>query len=368
MTVVSEGMDVAKVRNVAAAMISLGARVDDVRGRGKAQTAVLQHAWEGPDLEKFTDRWNSSLPAITNAGQALRDFGRDLHHQADQQTEASDGVGGRGRREIPTIPRCPLPPPPPKKPGFFERIWDGIKGAIKGVLDFTKKVLDGITDLFNNMVVKIGLLINDLVEGLKKVSAEFRKWIDDAVRGIGNFVKKWAPKLLDWGKKAMPFLKVLGKFAKAIPVLSVIAAVWDAKDVFVDLWNGKINPHEFWNKIVLGGAATVASFFPGPGTLISVALTLEQMRHEHIGKLDSWIADKTGIDEGIIKGLRVGLSSGTSPLAIFDLLPNQDFDLPGPSPAEVFDDAVRGAGDLWDKVKKMDPPIIGLPPIPLPWP
>lgn len=354
MTTVSEGMDVAKVRHVAASMIGLSGRMDDVKGRGKAQAATLQQAWEGPDLEKFTERWHDALPAITHAGQALRDFGRDLHHQADQQVTASDGAGAGpgGRPRVPTIPPCPFPPLPPGARRVFERIWEGLKDSAKKVLEGIGKILDGISAVFNNALVKAGLLVNDLIEGLKKVSDDFVKWADDLAKKAGSLISRWAPKLIDLGESVLPVVKFLGKFAKAIPVLGVVAAVWDAKDVFVDLWNGKVNWHDVWNKIVLGGGSAVAGFFPGPGTLISVALTLEQMRYEHMPKLYDW-AESKGIPKVFVPGL--------TPLP--DFIPDKDFDIPGPAPKEIF-------GDMWDQIRsgQLEPPIIGIPPGTLPWP
>lgn len=370
MTTVTEGMDVAKVRNVATAMLSLAARVDDVRGAGSSQVVTLEGAWSGEDLETFSDGWHDALPGIYRTSAAMRGFGRDLHHQADQQQEAS-GFGPGAPGPVPPLP--PLPPILPPIPtgekdgrGLLDRLWDGVKDVATRAWEGFKKIASGILDLLTHPWAAALVFIKDVA---KFVYDQFEK-VKNKVVGLvtkgANFLKKWAPKLLELGKKALPVLKVLGKFAKAIPILNVGLFLWDAKDVFVDLWNGEINPHEFWNKIILGGASTIAGFFPGVGTVISLALAGEQLRSEFFNWADTKLADALGIPKWAVTVPRAVIMAPLSPLGLFDMLPDENFDLPGPSPKE----AVTGGWEAIKDVARNDPGIgfnNPTPGLPEPW-
>lgn len=334
MTAVAEGMDVGRVRNVAAAMLSLASRTDDVRDAGNAQIKVLQGAWEGPDLEKFSEGWSATMPRVASAATAMRHAGQDLHRQADDQEKTSDGIG-----------RSPVGPIGKQQPGFFERLWNGIKGLATTVVSGLKSAFDAVMDFIGRIpewVITTIQTVKTIVSSAWKIFKSIKDILKPVTKALTGIAK------------------VLAKFSKLLPGVGALAAIWDAKDVFVDLWNGEINPHEFWNKVVLGGGAAVAAFFPPWGTLISGVLTLEQLRHEWAPKFDQWVSDQTGIDPNIVKGARF-LFQG--PIAtIGDLMPDENFDLPGPSPREVV-------GGAWDAAKEVAEnfPLPSIP-NPLPWP
>lgn len=362
---VTEGMDVERVRSIAQQMIGLSTKVDDVRSSGQGQVARLKGVWAGPDLEQFEDRWHNVLPRVHDAGQAMREFGRLLRAQADDQEETSKDGGSRQRTRPPHTP----PPQPPGRcePGnslldrILDRIGDTIEKVWKGFESAVDWFKDKIWTPFSNISI-----VADIVEGLRKVSDEFKKWTDDLLRqgkkildGVGSAIEKWAPKLLKWGEQAMPFIKGLGKFGKIIPGVGVAFWAWDMKDLAVDWWNGEINPHDFWNKGVLGTASMVAGFFPGPGTLISGLLAAEQLRHQYMPQLDGWVADQLGIEQKYVTWTRVAATAPVSPLALADLLPNKHYDLPGPSPKEQVQ-------AVWDGIRDAGDPFCDL--NPLPWP
>lgn len=362
---VSEGMDVERVRSIAQQLISLSTKVDDVRSSGQGQVARLKGVWAGPDLEQFEDRWHNVLPRVSDAGQAMREFGRLLRAQADDQEDTSKDVGGRNPSRPPTVP----PPYPPGRcePGqsFLDRILDGIGKTVQSVLKGIEKAVDWFVDKIWTPFSNISL-VADIIDLVRRASDNFKQWTDDLLKrgksllddGL-NVIKKWAPKILKWGESALPALKVLSKFGKAIPWVGAGVALWDMKGLAQDWWNGEINPHEFWNKGILGGGAAIAAFFPPIGTAISVGLTLEQLRHEHMPKMDGWLADKMGVDQKYVTWARVAAMSPFYPMALADLLPNKEFDLPGPSPKEMAESAWNSVKDAGGAIRDLNP---------LPWP
>ncbi|WP_433954958.1 WXG100 family type VII secretion target [Janibacter indicus] len=357
---VTDGMDVERVRSIAQQLLSQSTKIDDVRSSGEGQIGVLEGAWSGPDLKKFEDGWDSAMPQLDHAGQALRNFGRELARQANDQEKASDGVGGR--TGVPVVP--------PGKSGegqsLLDRIVKGIGNALKGLWDAFSGAVDWVKD---NIWTPLGipLILKDIVEGLRKVADDFKKWTDDLVAKAGKWFDETFPKLLKWGEKLAPVGKFLAKFGKVfgkiIPGAGVFFWAWDMKDLVVDLWNGEVNPAELWNKGVLGTASMIAGFVPGWGTLISAAIAVEQLRHEYMPKMDGWIADKLGVPTEFVTGGRVALMSAMNPVMapfyMADLLPNENFDLPGPSPKELWDNGVDAVKDAGDTLANLNP---------LPWP
>ncbi|WP_191564988.1 WXG100 family type VII secretion target [Janibacter melonis] len=364
---VTEGMDVERVRSIATQLMDLGSRVEDVRQEGQTRVDVLDDVWAGPDLEHFQRSWRATVPRLTHAGQAMRDYGQRLDDQAEDQDDASASIGGRAPgAPTPPVP-LPLPPLPPGRTGqgqsLLDRIWDALDRVTQPVRDLVTGVLDGITGVFNNLAVKFSMIAADLVDAFREISPKFKAWLAATGGVISRFVAKWAPKLVPLGRSLLPVLGIGAKFLKALPYVGAGVALWEMKGVFSDAWNGRANPHEIWNKVILGGGSSVAAFFPPYGTLVSVGLTLEQLRHEHMPKLDGWLAEQTGISEDVIRIGRVGLMAPMNPLVLADLLPDTDFDLPGPSPSEI-------ASGTWDTIKDVATNPIPLPslPNPLPWP
>lgn len=357
---VTDGMDVERVRSIAQQLLSQSTKIDDVRTSGEGQIGVLEGAWSGPDLEKFQDGWDSAMPQLDHAGQALRDFGRELARQANDQDKASGGGGGG--KGGPVVP--------PGKSGegqsLLDRIVKGIGNALKGLWDAFSGAVDWVKD---NIWTPLGipLILKDIVEGLRKVADDFKRWTDDLLKKAGKWFDETFPKLLKWGEKLAPVGKFLAKFGKVfgkiIPGAGVAFWLWDMKDLAQDLWNGEINPAELWNKGVLGTISMVAGFFPGVGTLVSAVVALEQLRHEYAPKIDGWVEDKLGLPDGSVTAIRVAttiaLVPQAAPLVLMDLLPNKNFDIPGPSPKELWDNGVDAVKDAGDTLADLNP---------LPWP
>lgn len=94
---VAEGMDPARVREIATRLRRNADRVDEVCESGRAQLGVLLAQWSGPDLEGFQDRWEDASPQVRETARLMRAAIEDLFAQADAQVEASGGEGGGGR-------------------------------------------------------------------------------------------------------------------------------------------------------------------------------------------------------------------------------------------------------------------------------
>lgn len=88
------GMDVERVRSIAQQLLAQGAKIGDVASTGRGQLGVLDGAWKGSDVEDFSGRWGGAEKAAHEASQGLRSYAELLIRQADDQQQASDGVGG----------------------------------------------------------------------------------------------------------------------------------------------------------------------------------------------------------------------------------------------------------------------------------
>lgn len=91
---VEQGMDVERIRSIAQQLMSQGDKITAVASTGRAQMRVLDGAWEGADLQDFGGRWETAETTAQGAGESVRRFGELMALQADQQQDASDGVGG----------------------------------------------------------------------------------------------------------------------------------------------------------------------------------------------------------------------------------------------------------------------------------
>lgn len=369
MTTVSEGMDSGRVREIARSMMAMGQRVESVESRGQSQLATLEGAWAGEDLTAFADRWHEAVPQLQHAGQALHDMGRDLFGQAGEQEGASrgSGTGHPTPREFPDLPPTTTGPLPEGQ-GVLDRILGAIIDQAEGVGDGMAAALDGLSRGMNQLFLKMPMVLSSLVGSLRELSTDFAKWTDELIASTRKAIDAWAPKLTNLGEKLLPVPRFLSKFAKVIPGLGAVVAAWDAQEVLSDLWHGKINPHEYWNKIALGGVASVAGFFPGVGTLVSGLLTLDQVGQEYAPRFDDWVADHTGLDPATVTTARSLLQGPVA--TIGDLLPDESLDLPGPAPEEVVRDGWEAVKDVSSHIP--DPPIRlpspSLPDVDLPWP
>lgn len=271
MTTVSHGMDVARVREIATQVQGLAGRVDDVRTKGTAQIGTLEGAWSGPDVEALTDEWEAMTPTISGAAQRLRQSASDMRRDADEQERASQGDSGWGPTDIKPLPVGP------GTASIIDRITDAITAIATMVADGIRAVVDTIRDIMRNPAVAIPLLIKSIIGELKKYWDEFADFFE-------KFPEKF-PKLAGFFSKAAPVLKFLARFAKALPVVGVVAWIADVWGVGEDLWNGELNLRDVWSKVVLGGVAAIAAFFPGVGTIVSIVAVLEQLRFDFEGLL-----------------------------------------------------------------------------------
>lgn len=339
MTTVSEGMDVARVRQIAQSMLGLSSQLGSVKSRGDAQVSTLEHVWSGDDLDAFTDRWDETSPGISHTADALRQMGRQLQDEAEEQEVASGGSGGRRGPTFPGWPDLPDLPDlkPPQLPGQgpLDRLLDLVRSAWDGVVTVVKKGLDVLTSL----PVTIAQLADDVRSLIMEYSAKAAQFVDDVAKGVRDFVAKWAPKVAAWGSKWLPKIASwASKLTKWLPILGAIGAIYDSWDIIKDIWNGEMSPRDVYDLLVTGGAA-VAAFFPPIGTAIAVVLTLESLRTDAL----DWLRENHP-DAVWSQGLQVALIAGgwtlLGPLSLFgSFLPTENQDLPGPPPKEVWSDA-----------------------------
>lgn len=336
MTTVSEGMDVARVRQIAQSMLGLSSQLGSVKSRGDAQVSTLEHVWSGDDLDAFTDRWDETSPGISHTADALRQMGRQLQDEAQEQEVASGGSGGRRGPNFPGWPDLPDLPDlkPPQLPGQgpLDRLLDLVRSAWDGVVTVVKKGLDVLTSL----PVTIAQLADDVRSLIMEYSAKAAQFVDDVAKGVRDFVAKWAPKVVALGEKWLP--KIAGwasKISKVLPLLGVVGFFYENWGTIKDIWNGEASPRDIY-KMFLGGVAAVAAFFPGPGTLISAVLTLELLRIEGLEWVQENHPDALWA-QGILMGVGWVL---VGPLSLLGTaFPDEKMDLPGPPPKEVWSDA-----------------------------
>lgn len=90
-----QGMDPARVREVATVIRGCARDVEDVRTIGQASAAVLAQVWSGGDAEYLLRAWEGLTPALGDAAAALAEASDHLHRQSEDQDRAS-GEGGGG--------------------------------------------------------------------------------------------------------------------------------------------------------------------------------------------------------------------------------------------------------------------------------
>lgn len=89
-----QGMDAARVREVAQALRGCARDVEEVRVAGTASAGVLGEVWSGGDAEFLLRSWADLTPALVGAGTALEEASATLLRQAADQEAASDEGGG----------------------------------------------------------------------------------------------------------------------------------------------------------------------------------------------------------------------------------------------------------------------------------
>ena len=95
---VQEGMDTARVQEIAGRVGTESERLSQIQQDGTAMMTVLAQSWAGPDLGHFHDSWMSSAPHLEAMAATLRAVAKELQEQAQQQIDGSDGslTGGVG--------------------------------------------------------------------------------------------------------------------------------------------------------------------------------------------------------------------------------------------------------------------------------
>lgn len=111
---VQQGMDSARVREIAGQLRTGSRRISDVQGKGTASARVLRGSWEGEDATTLLDSWeDDAVTRLAQAAERLMTAAEDLGRQADQQDQASDATGG-GHSQGSGVPTAP---PGPGAPG-----------------------------------------------------------------------------------------------------------------------------------------------------------------------------------------------------------------------------------------------------------
>lgn len=98
---VQQGMDTARIREIADQLRAQRTRIDDVQQRGTTSMNVLHEAWKGPDLDDFSHRWDGDavkrlMTASTQIGAAADLMVRQAEQQDETSGEGGGGTGGPG--------------------------------------------------------------------------------------------------------------------------------------------------------------------------------------------------------------------------------------------------------------------------------
>lgn len=98
---VSEGMDPARVREIAGALRATSEELHQIGQSGTTSLQVLADAWEGQDLEAYAAGWDGARRTLASAADLLSALGERLGSQADDQDGASEASApaGSGTRE-----------------------------------------------------------------------------------------------------------------------------------------------------------------------------------------------------------------------------------------------------------------------------
>lgn len=152
---VREGMDVARVREIASQLQQSSETLANIGTQGRGQLSVLTGAWSGADLEQFSRSWAGAEKVLVTAGQTIQSLSKQLQAQAGEQEVGSSGSGSVLSGPPPGGPGGPGGPGMPGGPGVpdFEHPWipylDGVStvtgavGALDGINDITKAINGG---------------------------------------------------------------------------------------------------------------------------------------------------------------------------------------------------------------------------------
>lgn len=147
----TQGADVARLRQIAVAMGAQANRVHGVAAEIIAYSHVLETTWRGPDAERLVADVVSTQGQAEAAGQALRRFAQQAIEQADQQEQASGGVSG-GSAGTRDLPGQPGPPPASDGPdrGLVADGANALRNGLGIARDGLGRAADALRDAIEN--------------------------------------------------------------------------------------------------------------------------------------------------------------------------------------------------------------------------
>lgn len=88
-----QGMDTARIREIAGQLKTEAGRVEDVNTKGTQQVGTLESNWLGTDSEAFAREWQEAAKQLAAASDALTAYSTKAEEQATQQDEKSKATG-----------------------------------------------------------------------------------------------------------------------------------------------------------------------------------------------------------------------------------------------------------------------------------
>lgn len=253
---VDSGMDVERMRSIAQQLMAQGDRVASVASSGRGQLTTLGQAWQGPDVDSFTSRWDGAEKAAHHASDALRTYGRQMLAQAADQERTSGsgggpgggpgGPGGRGSTGGPGGPGGPVSP--------LEQLKDLLSGDVKSALNALKKGFQSAGALLGlARYLKGG---GSWLQQFSFLSKYLGK--DEAIRALGRI----GPMTLKEAKAAglAGWISRLGRFGPMIrtaggllgKVAGPVGAIFGGLDIYNGIKDGD------WLTVAKGGAGLVS--------------------------------------------------------------------------------------------------------------
>lgn len=87
----TDGMDIARIREVAGQLQQQAGKIGEVQSNGTSQQGTLAENWLGQDSESFGQAWQEAGRALQQAADAITAYAKAATDQAQQQEEASRG-------------------------------------------------------------------------------------------------------------------------------------------------------------------------------------------------------------------------------------------------------------------------------------
>lgn len=89
----TEGMDSAKIREVAGQLTTQSGKIGEVMQNGTSQMGTLTENWLGQDSQQFADNWREASKALQAAQDTLDAYAKDATAQAEAQDKGSGATG-----------------------------------------------------------------------------------------------------------------------------------------------------------------------------------------------------------------------------------------------------------------------------------